>query len=246
MKANGKVVLITGAARRVGACIARRLAAAGCDLLLHYRHSAAAAEALATELQRDHSIRVHLLGGDLADPELPSRLIHEAVGHFGRLDGLVNNASLYQATPLDDLDIAAWERIQAVNLRAPLFLARAAAPHLRHSRGAIVNMGDIYAERPLAGYLPYSVSKAGLIALTRALAKELGPEVRVNTVSPGVALWAESERPAEGDRRSILQRTALKREGSPEDIAGAVAYLLFDAPYVTGHNLVVDGGRMVY
>jgi pteridine reductase len=189
---------------------------------------------------------VHLLGGDLADPELPSRLIHEAVGHFGRLDGLVNNASLYQATPLDELDIAAWERIQAVNLRAPLFLARAAAPHLRHSQGAIVNMGDIYAERPLAGYLPYSVSKAGLIALTRALAKELGPEVRVNTVSPGGALWAESERPAEGDRRSILQRTALKREGSPEDIAGAVAYLLFDAPYVTGHNLVVDGGRMVY
>ncbi len=246
MKANGKVVLITGAARRVGACIARRLAAAGCDLLLHYRHSAAAAEALATELQGDHSIRVHLLGGDLADPGLPSRLIHEAVGHFGRLDGLVNNASLYQATPLDELDIAAWERIQAVNLRAPLFLARAAAPHLRHSQGAIVNMGDIYAERPLAGYLPYSVSKAGLIALTRALAKELGPEVRVNTVSPGVALWAESERPAEGDRRSILQRTALKREGSPEDIAGAVAYLLFDAPYVTGHNLVVDGGRMVY
>lgn len=246
MKANGKVVLITGAARRVGACIARRLAAAGCDLLLHYRHSAAAAEALAAELQGDHSIRVHLLGGDLADPKLPSRLIHEAVGHFGRLDGLVNNASLYQATPLDELDIAAWERIQAVNLRAPLFLARAAAPHLRHSQGAIVNMGDIYAERPLAGYLPYSVSKAGLIALTRALAKELGPEVRVNTVSPGVALWAESERPAEGDRRSILQRTALKREGSPEDIAGAVAYLLFDAPYVTGHNLVVDGGRMVY
>lgn len=246
MKANGKVVLITGAARRVGACIARRLAAAGCDLLLHYRHSAAAAEALATELQGDHSIRAHLLGGDLADPGLPAQLIHEAVGHFGRLDGLVNNASLYQATPLDGLDIAAWERIQAVNLRAPLFLALAAAPHLRHSRGAIVNMGDIYAERPLAGYLPYSVSKAGLIALTRALAKELGPEVRVNTVSPGVALWAESERPAEGDRRSILQRTALKREGSPEDIAGAVAYLLFDAPYVTGHNLVVDGGRMVY
>lgn len=246
MKANEKVVLITGAARRVGACIARRLAAAGCDLLLHYRHSAAAAEALATELQGDHSIRAHLLGGDLADPGLPAQLIHEAVGHFGRLDGLVNNASLYQATPLDGLDIAAWERIQAVNLRAPLFLALAAAPHLRHSRGAIVNMGDIYAERPLASYLPYSVSKAGLIALTRALAKELGPEVRVNTVSPGVALWAESERPAEGDRRSILQRTALKREGSPEDIAGAVAYLLFDAPYVTGHNLVVDGGRMVY
>lgn len=246
MKANGKVVLITGAARRVGACIARRLAAAGCDLLLHYRHSAAAAEALAAELQGAHRIRVHLLGGDLADPGLPARLIHETIGHFGRLDGLVNNASLYAPTPLGELDIAAWERIQAVNLRAPLFLARAATPHLRHSRGAIVNMGDIYAERPLTGYLPYSVSKAGLIALTRALAKELGPEVRVNAVSPGVALWAESERPAEGDRRSILQRTALKREGSPEDIAGAVAYLLFDAPYVTGHNLVVDGGRMVY
>ncbi len=136
--------------------------------------------------------------------------------------------------------------MEAIHLRAPLFLTQAAAPHLRRSHGAVVNIGDIHGEIPLRSYLPYSVTKAGLLALTRSLAKELGPDIRVNSVSPGVVLWAENQDPPDGDKQALLERNALKRVGNPQDIASAVAYLLFDAQYTTGHNLVVDGGRMLY
>ena len=246
MKATGKVVLITGAARRVGAAIARQLAAEGCQLALHYKRSAAEAEALVQGLRMQYGTEAFLIAGDLSETETPARLIDATIEYFGHLDGLVNNASLYSPAPFGEITSDDWATMEAVHLRAPLFLTQAAAPHLRKSGGAVVNIGDIHAEIPLRGYLPYSVTKAGLLALTRALAKELGPEIRVNGVSPGVVLWAEDKDPPDGDQQGLIERNALKRVGSPQDIAGAVAYLLFDAPYVTGHNLVVDGGRMLY
>ncbi|OYV81830.1 MAG: short-chain dehydrogenase [Acidithiobacillus ferrivorans] len=246
MKATGKVVLITGAARRVGAAIARQLAAEGCQLALHYKRSAAEAEALVQELRMQYGTEAFLIAGDLSETETPARLIDATIEYFGHLDGLVNNASLYSPAPFGEITSDDWAAMEAVHLRAPLFLTQAAAPHLRKSGGAVVNIGDIHAEIPLRGYLPYSVTKAGLLALTRALAKELGPEIRVNSVSPGVVLWAEDKDPPDGDQQGLIERNALKRVGNPQDIAGAVRYLLFDAPYVTGHNLVVDGGRMLY
>lgn len=187
-----------------------------------------------------------LIAGDLSETETPARLIDATIEYFGHLDGLVNNASLYSPALFGEITSDDWAAMEAVHLRAPLFLTQAAAPHLRKSGGAVVNIGDIHAEIPLRGYLPYSVTKAGLLALTRALAKELGPEIRVNSVSPGVVLWAEDKDPPDGDQQGLIERNALKRVGNPQDIAGAVRYLLFDAPYVTGHNLVVDGGRMLY
>ena len=193
-----------------------------------------------------YGTQAFLIAGDLSETETPARLIDTAIEHFGHLDGLVNNASLYAPAPFGEITSDDWVAMEAVHLRAPLFLTQAAMPHLRKSGGAVVNIGDIHAEIPLRGYLPYSVTKAGLLALTRALAKELGPEIRVNSVSPGVVLWAEDKDPPDGDQQGLIERNALKRVGSPQDIAGAVRYLLFDAPYVTGHNLVVDGGRMLY
>ncbi|MBU2848350.1 pteridine reductase [Acidithiobacillus ferriphilus] len=246
MKATGKVVLITGAARRVGAAIARQLAAEGCQLALHYKRSAAEAEALVQGLRMQYGTEAFLIAGDLSETETPARLIDATIEYFGHLDGLVNNASLYSPAPFGEITSDDWSAMEAVHLRAPLFLTQVAAPHLRKSGGAVVNIGDIHAEIPLRGYLPYSVTKAGLLALTRALAKELGPEIRVNSVSPGVVLWAENKDPPDGDQQGLIERNALKRVGSPQDIADAVRYLLFDAPYVTGHNLVVDGGRMLY
>ncbi len=243
---EAKVILITGGARRVGAAMARELAARGCQLALHYRHSAAEAERLAQEIRAQWGSSVLLLPGDLLDPQTPTRLIEACQEHFGGLDGLVHNASLFVPSPWETLTLAQWEEMEGIHLRAPLFLSQAAWPLLRARRGNIVSLVDVQAELPLRGHLAYSVSKAGLLALSRALAKELGPEVRVNCVSPGVALWAEGIDPPDGDRAGYLSRTALQREGTPEDIAKAVAYLLLDAPYVTGHNLVVDGGRMLY
>jgi pteridine reductase len=230
----------------VGAAIARQLAAEGCQLALHYKRSAAEAEALVQDLRMQYGTEAFLIAGDLSETETPARLIDATIEYFGHLDGLVNNASLYSPALFGEITSDDWAAMEAVHLRAPLFLTQAAAPHLRKSGGAVVNIGDIHAEIPLRGYLPYSVTKAGLLALTRALAKELGPEIRVNSVSPGVVLWAEDKDPPDGDQQGLIERNALKRVGNPQDIAGAVRYLLFDAPYVTGHNLVVDGGRMLY
>jgi pteridine reductase len=183
---------------------------------------------------------------DLLDVGRLAGLVEEAAARFGRLDALVNNASSFHATPLDTLGAEVWEDLVGTNLRAPLFLAKAAAAHLRRSRGAIVNIVDIHAERPLAGFLAYSVAKSGLAGLTRALALELAPEVRVNGVSPGAILWPEDgEAFPPGERERITVQTPLRRTGTPEDVAGAVKYLLFDAPFVTGQVLAVDGGRSI-
>jgi len=239
-------VLVTGGARRVGAAIVRAVHGAGADVAVHCHRSCAEADLLLAELEAARPGSTAVVQGDLLDGARLDAIVREAVARFGRLDGLVNNASTFHATPLDRLDPGAWEDLIGTNLRAPLFLAKAAAPHLRAARGAIVNIVDIHAERPLAGFLAYSVAKSGLAGLTRALALELAPEVRVNGVSPGAILWPEDgEAFPPGERERITVQTPLRRTGSPEDIAGAVKYLLFDAPFVTGQVLAVDGGRSI-
>ena len=236
-------VLITGAARRVGAQIARTLHRRGCRLVLHYRRSRDAAEALCAELNDQRAGSAATVGGDLATPEAPARIVAESLAVTGRLDGLVNNASSFYPTPLGSIGASDWDELAGSNLRGPLFLSQAAAPHLREHGGAIVSIIDIHAERPLPGYAVYSAAKAGLAGLTRALALELAPRVRVNGVAPGAILWPEDDQYPPAERERIIAQSPLRRAGSPEDIAGAVAFLLLDAPYVTGQILAVDGGR---
>jgi len=239
-----RAVLVTGAARRIGAAIARCLHGAGARLVLHCHRSRAEAEALAAELNAVRPGSCVVVQADLLDVAALGRTVEAAVASFGRLDGLVNNASSFYATPFGAIGEREWEDLLGTNLRAPLFLAQAAAAALRESRGAIVNLVDIHAERPLKDFAVYSAAKSGLAGLTRALAMELAPGVRVNGVAPGAILWPDEGRhfdPAERDR--ITSQTPLGRTGNPGDVAGAVKYLLFDAPFVTGQILAVDGGR---
>jgi pteridine reductase len=243
---QGKVVLVTGGAKRVGAAICRRLHAAGAQLAVHYRNSAEEALALKEELNILRTDSAAIFKADLLDLKEASELIAKVTAKFGRLDALVNNASSFYATPLANIDEQQWHDLLGTNLKAPLFLARAAECELRHRQGAIVNIADIHAERPMRGYLLYSVAKAGLVALTRALAQEMAPQVRVNAVSPGVIMWPEGAAWKEDEqRREIVAHTLLKREGEPEDIARTVQFLLDDAPYITGQIIAVDGGRSI-
>jgi pteridine reductase len=240
------VVLVTGGARRVGAAIVRAMHAAGARVVVHCNLSRGEAERLLAGLEAARPGSTAIVQADLLDRPRLAGLVEDAASRFGRLDGLVNNASSFHPTPLGALDAAAWDDLAGTNLRAPLFLSQAAAPHLRRARGAIVNIVDIHAERPLPGFLAYSVAKSGLAGLTRALALELAPEVRVNGVSPGAILWPEGgEAYPPAERERITVQTPLRRTGTPEDIAGAVKYLLFDAPFVTGQVLAVDGGRSI-
>lgn len=239
-----KVVLITGGAKRVGAAICRRLHAAGARLMLHYRSSAGEARLLQAELNGARAESVALIQADLLDiAKLPS-LVEQTVMRFGRLDALVNNASSFYATAMGEIDPAQWEDLIGTNVRAPLFLAQAAAAPLRKTQGAIVNITDIHADRPLRHYVVYSTAKAALSGLTRALARELAPDVRVNAVAPGPILWPEADASFdEVSRQRIISHTPLRREGTPDDVARAVHFLLADAPYVTGETISVDGGR---
>ena len=242
---HGKVVLITGGAKRVGAGICRRLHAAGASLMLHYRASAGEARLLQAELNHTRPKSVALIQADLLDiAKLPS-LVEQTVTTFGRLDALVNNASSFFPTPVGEITPAIWDDLIGTNLRAPTFLAQAAATALRRSQGAIVNITDIHADRPLKSYVVYTIAKAGLTGLTRSLARELAPEVRVNAVAPGPILWPDDEQFDELSRQRIVSHTPLKREGTPDDIARAVHFLLVDASYVTGVTLSVDGGRHI-
>ncbi len=248
---NPPVVLITGAARRVGAEIARTLHAAGACVAIHYRSSAADAATLAAELKAARpgvaGDSAAVFAADLLDLDALPRLVESVVARFGRLDALVNNASSFFATKVGAVDAAAWDDLIGTNLKAPLFLAQAAAPHLERSGGCIINITDIHAERPLKGYPLYCAAKAGLLGLTRALALELGPQVRVNAVAPGAIEWPQGKSdfsPAE--REAIIEHTLLKRVGAPADIARTVKFLVFDAPYVTGQVINVDGGRTAY
>lgn len=236
------VVLITGAAKRVGAQIARTLHGAGYDLALHYRHSHSEMDALCVELNAARAGSAHAIQADLADVEKLPRIVADCIAHLGRLDALVNNASAFFATPIGATTPAQWDELFASNARAPFFLAQAAAPHLKGPRGAIVNIVDIYAERPLPGHPVYCMAKAALAMMTQALAKELGPEVRVNAVAPGAVLWPESGK-AYADQQELIARTPLQRTGTPQDVATAVLFLLRDAKFTTGQILRVDGGR---
>ncbi len=243
---EGKVVLVTGGAKRVGAAISRRLHAAGAAIALHYRSSRAEAEALAASLNGLRPDSATLVQADLLHMQDLPRLVQETVRQFGRLDALVNNASSFFPTPLSEITDNQWDDLIGTNLKAPLFLAQAAASELRRNHGSIVNIVDIHAERPMQGHLLYSVAKSGLSGLTRALAQELAPHVRVNAVAPGVILWPEgSEWQDEERRRRIVAHTLLKREGETDDIAKTVQFLLQHAPYVTGQTIAVDGGRSI-
>lgn len=237
-----KVVLITGAAHRIGATVARVLHAQGMRLALHYRSSQAAAEALRDELLAVRADSVCLLQADLQDVAGLPALVEQAVSCWGQLDLLINNASSFYPTAVGCVGEAQWDDLLGSNLKAPFFLSQAAAPHLKASHGSIVNIVDIHAERPLKGYPVYSIAKAGLVMLTKTLACELGPQVRVNAVAPGAILWPEHDMD-EAMRQRIVSRTFLKRQGHPEDIARAVVYLVRDAGYVTGQVMAVDGGR---
>ncbi len=239
-----QVVLITGGARRVGAQIARTLHAAGANILIHYRSSTAAATALADEFNhaRAHSAAIH--PAHLSNAEAPDELVAATLREFGRLDILINNASSFYPTPVGQITLPQWDDLIGSNLKAPLFLSQAAAPSLAKQRGLIINMIDIHALRPLKGHPVYSTAKAGLAMLTRALARELGPEIRVNGIAPGPVLWPEGDMDEEL-KREIIEKTALKRHGTPRDIARTALFLARDASYITGQIIAVDGGRSI-
>lgn len=242
MSASTPVALITGSARRIGAAIARHLHAAGYDLALHYRGSSAEMQALAAELESTRAGSVLPLQADLSEFDRLPELVAKAVGHFGRLDALVNNASAFRPTIIGATTPQQWDELFASNARAPFFLAQAAAPHLKASYGAIVNLVDIYAEKPLAGHTVYCMAKAALLMATKSLALELAPEVRVNAIAPGAILWPEQDH-SDAAKQTMLGRTPLARTGTPEEIAEAVRWLLRDATYTTGQVIRVDGGR---
>ena len=236
------VALITGAAKRVGAQIARSLHLAGYDLVLHYRQSRDEMNALVAELEAARADSTLAIAADLANTKKLPGIVDACIRRYGRLDALVNNASSFYATPIGSTTHAQWDELFASNARAPFFLAQAAAPHLKNAHGSVVNIVDIYAERPLPGHPVYCMAKAALAMMTLALAKELGPEVRVNGVAPGAILWPESGK-AYADQQELVARTPLKRTGSPNDVAAAVLFLLRDAKFTTGQILKVDGGR---
>jgi pteridine reductase len=237
-------VLITGGARRLGAAIARMLHGAGARVMIHHHHSGAEAAALAAELNATRPGSAATVAADLLEIAALPGLVAAALATFGRLDVLVNNASTFYPTPLGEITPSAFDDLIGTNLRAPLFLAQAAAPELARRQGLVLNLVDIHAYRPLKRHPVYSVAKAGLVMLTQSLAREMAPEVRVNGIAPGPVMWPEGEMDLALKAR-ILERTALKRVGSPEDIAKAALFFVRDAPYVTGQILPVDGGRTV-
>jgi pteridine reductase len=243
---NGKVVLITGGAKRLGAAVCRRLHGAGAELFVHYRSAAEEARALQSELNAKRGNSLALAQADLLKVSAAPELVKAAVKEFGRLDAVINNASTFYPTVIGEITDKEWDDLIGTNLKAPLFLAQAATAELRKTHGCIVNIIDIHAELPMKNHAVYTAAKGGLLALTRALARDLAPEIRVNGVAPGTILWPEDEAwRDEVARQRIINQTALKRIGEPEDIAAAVQFLLADAPYVTGQVISVDGGRSI-
>ena len=239
---NSKVALITGAAKRIGAAIAARLHQSGVDVAVHYRGSADQATALVQKLNSQRPDSAAAVHADLSDISCLPALVDEVVQWKGGLDILVNNASNFYATPPGKITAADWDDLMGINLKAPLFLSQAALPELRKAEGVIVNIVDIHAQRPLKNHTVYGPAKAALAMLTRSLAKDLAPDVRVNGVSPGAILWPEDGM-SDTTKESILKQIPLERGGNPDDIAGCVLYLVRDATYVTGQIIAVDGGR---
>ncbi len=241
---DGKVVLVTGAARRIGAAIVTRLHDNGARVAIHYRGSAEEADSLAEPLNDKRTDSAATFQTDLLDMQQIPRLVSDVVKWAGRLDCLVNNASSFYPTPMGSISETHWEDLIGSNLKAPLFLCQAAVPHLQERSGVIVNIVDIHAQRPLRNHAVYGAAKAGLAMLTRSLAKDLAPDIRVNGVSPGAILWPEDAM-SDAARQSILRQVPMQRPGAPDDIAGCVLYLLRDASYVTGQIIAVDGGRSI-
>jgi pteridine reductase len=241
---DGRWALVTGAAKRIGAVIVRTLHEAGANVAIHYNRSADDAEHLAAELNRQRPQSAFAVAADMLDIAAVERMARDVVARAGRLDVLVNNASSFYPTPLGTVTLEQWRDLMGSNLKAPLFLSQALLPALRASRGVIVNIVDVHSQRPLRDHPVYGAAKAGLAMLTRSLAKDLGPDIRVNGVSPGAILWPD-EGMSDALRAAIVKQTALKRSGEPEDIATTVLFLVRDAPYVTGQIIAVDGGRSV-
>ncbi|CEN55235.1 pteridine reductase [Candidatus Methylopumilus turicensis] len=241
---QNKVILITGGAKRVGASICRLLHANGANLMIHYRSSVNEARALQAELNLQRPNSVAIIQGDLLNLSILPSLVQESIQHFGRLDVLINNASSYYPTEIGDIKDEQWQDLMGSNLKAPLFLAQAAADELRKQHGCIINITDMHVERPKKGYIIYSVAKAGLVTLTKSLAHEFSPDVRVNAVAPGPVMWPE-DNPQFDElyRQRVISQTLLKRIGEPNDIAKAVKFLIQDAPFITGQIIAVDGGR---
>lgn len=242
---DGKTILISGGAKRVGAAMARLLHAAGGNVAVHYHRSADAANALADELNAIRAGSAMTVQADLLDTGRHAQIIEAVLQRFGHLDVLINNASTFYPTPLGEITTANWDDLIGSNLKAPLFLTQAAALALRLSQGLVLNIVDIHGMRPLRRYPLYSVAKAGLIMLTRSLARELGPHIRVNGIAPGPVLWPADGAADKELQQKIVARTALKRPGSAQDVARAALFFCADAPYVTGQILPVDGGRSI-
>jgi pteridine reductase len=241
---QNKIVLITGGAKRVGAAICRLLHANGANLMIHYKNSVKEARALQAELNLQRPNSVAIIQGDLLNLSILPSLIQETINHFGKLDVLINNASSYYPTEIGNIYEEQWLDLMGSNLKAPLFLSQAAAVELKKQQGCIINITDMHVERPKKGYIVYSVAKAGLVTLTKSLAHELSPEVRVNAVAPGPVMWPE-DNPQFDElyRQRVISQTLLKRIGEPNDIAKAVKFLIQDAPFITGQIIAVDGGR---
>lgn len=243
-KTNSKVVLITGAGKRVGATIAHYCHQLGMRLAIHYRESAQHASALCANFNQQRQNSAIALGADLRNTDKLEGLIAEVISQWGQLDVLINNASSFYPVPLVKVTPKVWEDVMASNLKAPFFLAQLAAPHLKQQKGCIINLVDIQAQRPLKNYLVYCIAKAGLVMLTKSLAKELGPDIRVNAIAPGIVLWPDDETEFnEALREKIVARNALKRAGTPQDIAKTAIFLINHADFITGQIIAVDGGR---
>lgn len=239
---SNRVALITGAARRIGAEITRLLHANGLRVILHYNSSSSEAQALADELNQIRADSVKIISYDLNQTDTVDTFITEVIKQWGRLDVLVNNASTFYPTPLTEISTDQWDDLLGVNVKAPLFLSKACAQHLTETKGCVINIVDIHADRPLKDYPIYCIAKAGLAMLTKSLARELAPAIRVNGVAPGAIMWPEVEA-YEPLHQEIINRTALKREGQPSDIADTVWFLINSADYITGQIIAVDGGR---
>lgn len=237
-----KTILITGAAHRIGAHMAKTLHQQGANIVLHYRNSKTTAEILQTELHAERPDSVFLVQGDLLDVGTIDHVVEQTIQQAGQLDVLINNASSFYPTSIGSVTEQHWDDLVGTNMKAPFFLSQAAAPALKKQHGCIVNIVDIHAERPLRQHPVYSMAKAGLVMMTRALACELGPEVRVNAIAPGAILWPDTDMD-EATREKIISRTFLKRKGDPHDIAKTALFLIRDATYMSGQVLTVDGGR---
>ena len=244
---NGKLkkwILITGAAKRVGAKMAELLHSNGFNIVIHYNSSSEAANNLSAKLNQERTGSSIIIGGNLTDDSAIETLIPNVIEQTGRLDVLINNASTFYPTPIENITLNDWDNLLGTNLKAPLFLSKHAAKYLKDSEGLIINIVDIHARKPLKNHPIYGSAKSGLAMLTKSLARDLAPSVRVNGIAPGMILWPENE-PSESIKKSILDQIPLKRSGSPEDIASCALFLIKDAPYITGQIIPIDGGRSI-